>query len=698
MSKNSVSFDTEFNSTEERCLGIVCAVIRDNQTNEVFKFWSDDMDNFKKYFERLVDEGYNFIVFMAVAEIRFLLSIGYTREYLKRVKFVDIYPLWLMIVAGLEQFMYGKHSYIKNGKMKIIVTHKAGLDEKEDGWYEDEDGNIYRHENLATRRYNPSLAHACLSLLKKEIDIAVKDNMRDIILSRDQKMIEMFKDDIMEYCAMDTLYLFPLFNRCIFIIKKFIPDYNYNNIIKISRWMLNIAQIETNGIPISKEKILNFSSNYDILYHQIPEKCNEVYPFFRFDPKKNRYIKDYNSFATFVENLGIKWPKTPSGKYSSSKDTLDNFRDNLKEINAYLVAINDLRMIGYFSPNRVQGILKNIGTDGYLRTSLRPYGSRTSRNQPKPTEGYVFAMSRWMRTLVDDNNKIIIAADYSAQEIYLQAYISGDKNFMECYKSSDPYVWFAKKTGNIPSNVERIDGKYYADNVLVADHLQREYSNTRVLFKAIMLGVGYGMGIPKLAVKLTGAMINIQPSDIRTKILAGDTELLEKIKIVDKTEEHKYPLKQRASYYLSLHKKLFSTYHEFRANTVIQHKDIFSTTLTDGWAVIGKIEDNTVMNFPFQGGGQVILRNAVDRCLDANLKVINTLHDAIYIESTEDTKDEDIKTLVECMTKDHPLIRVGVEVEYTDWKKFESTWTEEKGFDDFEKFGKYFLETYKKNK
>ena len=57
-------------------------------------------------------------------------------------------------------------------------------------------------------------------------------------------------------------------------------------------------------------------------------------------------------------------------------------------------------------------------------------------------------MSRWIRNVIDDK-KVVIGGDYSAQETYIAGELSGDKAFHECYMAGDPYVWFAKKTGNI---------------------------------------------------------------------------------------------------------------------------------------------------------------------------------------------------------------------------------------------------------
>jgi hypothetical protein len=679
-----IAFDTEFLNTKNERLTPVCAVLK-NKT-ETFKFWHDQMGDFKKIFDKYVLDGYYVLTFSSVAEYRFLLSIGYSREQLKKVRMVDIYILWRIVLFGLREYNWGKYIISKGGKKQTLYTRPPVAGELQDGeWYIDSDGNEYKAEDIKTRKYNPSLVHACLRLLDIDIDSDHKTEMRDIILNGEYNE---YKNEVLDYCESDTIYLGPLLQKLYNIIQHYDTSFNEKDALSYSRWMLDASVIESIGIPIDVEKLKNFASNWPILSIDIPTKCNKVFEFFVWDKRQKKYVRNYERFKVFVESTGIKWPRTEKGKYKQDKDTLQGMQNSFLEIRTLNNTKNALREIGYFSPNRVDRILNNIDAEGRLRCSLMPYSSVTGRNQPKPTEGYVFLMSRWLRNMVKG---VIIGGDYSAQEIFLQAKISGDKNFMKCYTSSDPYTWFAKASGVIPKEVERRKGLFYIGDTLLDKTLQSTYTQSRTIFKAILLGVGYGMGEDSLALNLSAALIDTLSEEERKRLFSGDKALRRKMKIGGKGD-CSVPPTQRASFYLNLYNKTFSTYVRWKKNIYDKYKNDGVLKLSDGWRRIGKDGNATsVMNFPIQGEGQVMLREATSLCLDRGLKVITTLHDAIYIESTEENKLKDTEILRECMESAGKGIRISIHEQLIDWVNFKSDWSDEKGFEEFRNFGKYFL-------
>ena len=101
-----------------------------------------------------------------------------------------------------------------------------------------------------------------------------------------------------------------------------------------------------------------------------------------------------------------------------------------------------------------------------------------------------------------------------------------------------------------------------------------------------------------------------------------------------------------------------------------------------------------VRNFPIQGEGRAMLRKAVSLCLDRGLKVITPLHDAIYIESTDSTRERDQELWNECMLVAGGGVRGAVHEQQIDWKNLKSDWSDEKGFEEFTRFGKYFLKKF----
>ena len=74
--------------------------------------------------------------------------------------------------------------------------------------------------------------------------------------------------------------------------------------------------------------------------------------------------------------------------------------------------------------------------------------------------------------------------DFSSQEIAIAAALSGDRAMTNAYNSGDPYVEFARQAGLAPP-----------------DATKATHQAVRNRCKAIVLGVGYGMGAEGLAMR-----------------------------------------------------------------------------------------------------------------------------------------------------------------------------------------------------
>ena len=156
--------------------------------------------------------------------------------------------------------------------------------------------------------------------------------MRDIILYGN---IEDNKDRILKYCEDDTKYLEPLLQILYKLIRGYDKTYRTEDVLQHARWMLDIAVIESNGIPIDVEKLKNFADNYASLSIDIPMQCNKVHPFFVYNQRKAKYTRNYDLFKQFVERSGMKWSLTPSGKYKQDMKTLDGLQTTFPEIRTY---------------------------------------------------------------------------------------------------------------------------------------------------------------------------------------------------------------------------------------------------------------------------------------------------------------------------------------------------------------------------
>ena len=80
-----------------------------------------------------------------------------------------------------------------------------------------------------------------------------------------------------------------------------------------------------------------------------------------------------------------------------------------------------------------------IGKDGRNRTPLKPFASRTGRNQPS-SKASIVGSGRWIRRLlVPEAGMALAVIDWSQQEFGIAAALSGDTAMLSAYLSGDPF-------------------------------------------------------------------------------------------------------------------------------------------------------------------------------------------------------------------------------------------------------------------
>jgi hypothetical protein len=332
-------------------------------------------------------------------------------------------------------------------------------------------------------------------------------------------------------------------------------------------------------------------------------------PLFRWQRKTNRYKLETKVIQEYIEKNHAKdWPKTPSGRFKTNEETIGKFCDHkysyekgnvLSQFKRYASFNSSTKSLESGSGDR--NLLTACGSDNRIRAWLNPYGSQTSRFQPKAKE-FLFLKSAWMRSLcVPEKGKVIIGIDFASQEFLLQGCVSGDVEVYNSYMSGDVYVDFGQKVGIVPTPYDKTKHK-----------IERSAAKTAVL------GIGYGMGPKKLALSITQ---NAKP-----------TTEEEAIEIINK-------------YY-----RLYKVYAAYKDGVIKTYRESKRLKLPDGWTLWGD-NDNTksILNFPIQGVGACILRKSLELAIKSELKVIMPLHDAIYIECDLDEREEAADALAHCM-------------------------------------------------
>jgi hypothetical protein len=298
-----------------------------------------------------------------------------------------------------------------------------------------------------------------------------------------------------------------------------------------------------------------------------------------------------HKFENWLVAKGIPWPRLQSGTLALDDDT---FKDMARAYPA-VSKLHQLRQtLGRMKLNSLQ-----FGNDGRNRCSLKPFSSKTGRNQPS-TSKFIFGPSRWLRGLIKPKPGYGVAyLDFSSQEIAIAAALSKDPAMIEAYQSGDPYMKFAIQAGLAPEGATKSTHK-----------------NIRNQCKTIVLGLGYGMGAESMA----------QRSGIH---IATARELLQR---------------HRETY------RIFWRWAENNVNVALVGGTLQTVF---GWPIRcapgTKANDRSLLNFPMQANGAEMLRLAACLATEANLKVCAPIHDALLLEAPLDQLDDHVASLKSIM-------------------------------------------------
>jgi DNA polymerase-1 len=197
--------------------------------------------------------------------------------------------------------------------------------------------------------------------------------------------------------------------------------------------------------------------------------------------------------------------------------------------------------------------------------------------------------------------RAIAGIDYASQEFLIAAILSQDEAMMKAYQSGDVYTAFARDAGLMPK-----------------DGTKKTHEKERNLAKGLVLGVSYDMSPNGLAPRLS-------------RQLGTDVTV------------------ERARELIDLFYTTYPDYMNWKDEITKEYRTRRFLSLDDGWTMWGDNDNfRSVGNFPVQGAGAVIMRRAVKFAQRMNIDVIQTLHDAIYIEYNSDNM-QPVRDLIDIM-------------------------------------------------
>jgi len=691
------AIDFEYYDTAEEKLKLVCAsvVIRPETAVPLsYNFWlHDDSDTYrlKTLLYKLRESDYTLLAYNVTAEASSVLSLGCNPLH---NNWVDLYLEYRQLSNHNDNYAYGKQ--LIKGKVK---TTKRPLPKWQRNTEEDE-------KKAEAQKQEYGLGAAVFKTTGIVIDNEFKKEIRDLIIAcnkGNEETIEAMiarKQDIMDYCASDTKYLFNIFEAFIKEYQRLLKsDFDMDKLKTYmknrSEYAIRTAIMERKGYPIAVSRTSNFSSQVGNIVWKCQQDINSQFDFklFRAKSKKKPFDLSWDQKKTreelkkWLKANGYKgWTLTDGGK-KGIKDlslSLKAFQKPIKYNHTYPEGNLIAQMQRYLKLKQglngftaggksKKNFWDHVGADGRVRPYFGIYGAQSSRSQPSATS-FIPLKSAWMRNLIEaPKGRAICGIDFASQEFLLGALMSGDQAMIRAYESGDVYLAFGKDINYIPKDATKSSHKELRDQC-----------------KAVVLSLSYDMSEYGLAIDLS-----------------------EKFKRPVTTDE--------ALKWINKHKMAYTTFHKFKEKIQREYKFKKRITLPDGWMMFGDNDNfRSVGNMPIQGFGASIMRKAVQLAQDAGLDVIYTLHDAIYIEFDSDDLSAVVK-LAECMdtafrfyfsdeTKPKATVRLDADIwslDYTEGKmdlgysgadgklytlpvKSQQTYVDERGADDFEKFKVYF--------
>jgi hypothetical protein len=426
-----------------------------------------------------------------------------------------------------------------------------------------------------------------------------KDTWRNLVLTGGP-----WTDDeragILDYCQGDVDPLGPLLERMLPHI--WLEREGLGQALLRGRYMAAVARMERNGVPIDLPLLTLLRERWADIKLALVLSADElgVYDGTTFK---------IGLFADALARRGIldTWPRTPGGQPKTDNDTLKD----MARVYPWLETFRQL----HHAMGQLRLTDLEVGADGRNRAAVMPFGTKTGRNTPSNSR-FIFGPAVWLRGLIKPGpGRAIAYIDYSSQEVWIAAALSGDRDLFAVLYDRDIYLDLAVRAGIAPAGATK------------ATH-----EPVRNMCKTAMLGTRYGMQSVSLA-QQTGL------HEIEARNLL-------------RTLEAAYPV--------------YAEWAE-RETDLAQLRGWQSTVF--GWLrhVGAEASPPSLRNYPMQAGGAEMTRLACCLATEAGVMVCCPVHDALLIEAAEDEIDGAVDTTRKAMAMASRVVLDGIEVP-TDFK------------------------------
>lgn len=315
--------------------------------------------------------------------------------------------------------------------------------------------------------------------------------------------------------------------------------------------------------------------------------------------RNDRVCQTY--LASCLESLGMleKWPRTATGALSTKAEDLklfkmsdgiyclENFASDYARLSDVLNVLNGVSKDWMDTLDRDAALLRY--------GSMRPFRAITGRCQPSPKKGFVPLWSHSLYCVLEPpEGQWLVELDYSSEETFIQAQVYQDPAYNAAYHSKDMYLWMGVQLGVIPQ--EDYD-------CMTVDELKRKYKDIRKRLKTFTLAQSYGSGVQTLAVK-SGMPVE-QVEHLKKSINEN---------IFSISTQYKRKLGNLIRY--------GSDYTGRKYSALLLESGYFAR-LGDRGRML------SMMNFPIQGLGGMILQNLVIELELLGVETVCSVHDAV---------------------------------------------------------------------
>lgn len=388
---------------------------------------------------------------------------------------------------------------------------------------------------------------------------------------------------LLDYCQGDV-------DAVLSLLRRMLPLIDLPRALLRGRYSKAVARMERAGVPLNSHTLAELRNSWPRIRNQVVHEADADFGVY----EDCHFRQDL--FRRWLSKNQIEWPTyarehTPGKSPSNTYLKLD--KTTFKTMAASYAVVEPLRQLRNML-SQLKALKLRVGADGRSRTSLKPFASKTGRNQPSTT-GFIFGLSKWSRNLIrPEPGHSLAYIDWEQQEFGIAAALSGDRAMLEAYRSGDPYLAFAKLAGAVPP-----------------DGTGKSHPALREVYKQCVLAVQYCMGAKSFALRI------------------GSTE-------------------DRALELLGMHRRAFQafwTWSDACVDYAFLHGELHTAF---GWRmnVSAKTLERTIRNFLMQANGAEMMRLACCFATERGINVCCPVHDALLIEAPTDViKDAEDVTI-----------------------------------------------------